>query len=133
MKAAAVTLCIVALVVPACQMRSGWTNANGSGYMAMNVGNREREVTQSANGYAAAEQSGEAAFRDARWVAQTALVVAGVTDVAGIVNNGWKSVTASNNATKLGIQKSSDAVKTAEIHAATEQAAIEAAPVAPAP
>lgn len=127
------SLLAILLVLPACQVRSGWTNANGSGYIAANLGNREREVTQSAGGYAALEQSGEAAFRDARWVAQTGLVVAGLTDVAGIVNNGWKSVTSSNNATKLGIQKSADAVKTAEIQAATEQAAIEAAPAAAAP
>ena len=130
MKKAALLACAL---LPSCQVRSGWTNANGSGYFAANMGNREREVTQTHQGYAAAEQSGEAAFRDARWVAQTALVVAGVTDVAGIANNGWKAVTSSNNATKLGIQKSTDAVKTAEIHAATEQAAIEAAPSAAAP
>lgn len=125
------SLLAILLVLPACQVRSGWTNANGSGYFAANMGNREREVTQTHQGYAAAEQSGEAAFRDARWVAQTALVVAGVTDVAGIVNNGWKAVTSSNNATKLGIQKSADAVKIKGIEAEVATEAIQAAPTVP--
>lgn len=127
------SLLAILLVLPACQVRSGWTNANGSGYIAANLGNREREVTQSAGGYAALEQSGEAAFRDARLAIQTGLVVAGVTDVTGLAVSGWKAVTQSNNVTKLGIQKSADAVKTAEIQAATEQAAIEAAPAAAVP
>ena len=127
------SLLAILLVLPACQVRSGWTNANGSGYIAANLGNREREVTQSAGGYAALEQSGEAGFRDARLVLQTVAFVDGVTDVTGLAVSGWKAVTQSNNATKLGIQKSADAVKTAEIQAATEQAAIEAAPAAAAP
>lgn len=58
-----------------CAGRVGWVKADGSsGYAAMGIGHKEREVAQSAESFSAAETSTEQGFRDLRIAAQTASV-----------------------------------------------------------
>ncbi len=101
----------------ACAARAGWVSADGSsGYAAMGIGHKEREVAQSAESFSAAETSTEQGFRDLRIAAQTVSIG---QNIARLGESGRKAYSAAQ-VTKRSATSATAATEQARIAAGVE-------------